>query len=369
MTPVPNTRTQPSDTVGFPSRVRGALLGLATCDALGGPVEFKPRGTFPPVTTMEPNDNFGLPAGCFTDDTSMALCLAHSLVDCEGRSSAADQVRRYIRWWRDGYQSSVGRCFDIGVSTRSVLAMWEEGLRNYSDSGSINDEREEGSREDLDSNSNSNSFRALEAQITSRFSGETSCGNGSLMRVLPCALAARSEYEAVRLAALSSRPTQPHRRCVHACMLYSALVYRALNGATKAQLAATVYETVGETPSSNIIPDGPLEDELRSRLSRYRTLADWESTPETAIRSTGYVVDSLEAALWAFFTTDGFADAAVRAVSLGDDADTVGAICGGLAGAFYGDKTIPGEWVREMKRVDLLDEVVRKILQFRDQGA
>lgn len=342
------------DSIAVSSRIRGALLGLATCDALGGPVEFKPRGSFLPVTTMEPNQNFGLPAGCFTDDTSMALCLAHSLVECEGHSSAADQVRRYIRWWRDGYLSSVGQCFDIGVSTRNALGMWEEGLRNVVHD---NDDDEEG--EDV--------FRELETKVTQQFSGESSCGNGSLMRVLPCALVARSEPEAARLAAQSSMPTHPHMRCVHACMLYAALVYQALNGATKSQLAMSLGETVTETPPSNI-SDDPLEDALRSRLARYCTLADWEGTPTTSIRSTGYVVDSLEAALWAFFTTDSFADAAVRAVSLGDDADTIGAICGGLAGAVYGDNMIPAEWVKGMKRVDLIDEVVHMIIEYRERA-
>src|ERR1700712_2530816 len=107
------------------SRVKGAIYGLAVCDALGGPVEFKSRGSFKQVTAMLPNDNFGLPAGCFTDDTSMALCLAHSLLDCDGNSNTVDQVRKYISWFRDGYMSSVGICFDIGVSTQSTLTLWE----------------------------------------------------------------------------------------------------------------------------------------------------------------------------------------------------------------------------------------------------
>jgi len=97
-------------------------------------------------------------------------------------------------------------------------------------------------------------------------------------------------------------------------------------------------------------------------------VADWESTSSESIRSTGYVVDSLEASLWAFFRTDGFEEGAVLAVNLGDDADTVGAIYGGLAGAFYGIAAVPERWLREMKRMDLVDEVVRKLLAQRDQS-
>jgi ADP-ribosylglycohydrolase len=96
------------------SRVRGSLYGVAVVDALGGPVEFCQRGSFPPVTKFRYNSNFGLAAGTWTDDTSMTLCLAQSLVDTNGETNVLDQVKKYVKWWDEGYMSATGTCFDIG---------------------------------------------------------------------------------------------------------------------------------------------------------------------------------------------------------------------------------------------------------------
>ncbi|EXJ69005.1 uncharacterized protein A1O5_07940 [Cladophialophora psammophila CBS 110553] len=335
------------DPVPLSSRVRGALYGLAVCDALGGPVEFKPRGSFKPVTRMLPNDNFDLPPGCFTDDTSMTLCLAQSFLDCGGQSNIVDQVKKYISWWRDGYLSSVGRCFDIGVSTKCALETWDNLLRL-----------------DHDASPTDEAHRAILKRITRSFGKDEFCGNGSLMRVLPAALIAVSELDAVQLARESSLPTHPHPRCVHACMIYAALVLQTLNGASKTELALSLAESVKEIPSN--VSDTPIEPVLAERLGKYQTLEDWEKTPAESIRSTGYVVDTLEASLWAFFNSDTFDEAATLAVNLGYDADTVGAICGGLAGAYHGFEAIPESWLRDMKKTDLLDEVAQKILEHRN---
>ncbi|OAP59989.1 hypothetical protein AYL99_04991 [Fonsecaea erecta] len=336
--------------VSFSSRVRGALFGLAVCDALGGPVEFKPRGSFDRLTQMLPNDNFGLPPGCFTDDTSMTLCLAQSLLECGGQSNIVDQVEKYISWWRNGYMSSVGRCFDIGVSTRSALEMWDSFLHLGNRDASPPVEA---------------THRAILKKITFSFGKDEYCGNGSLMRVLPAALVASSEPDAVLLAHESSLPTHPHPRCVHACMIYSALVLQALSGASKTELAVSLAESVREIPSN--VSDTPIEPVLAERMGKYRTLEDWEKTTAESIRSTGYVVDTLEASLWAFFNTDTFEEAAILSVNLGYDADTVGAICGGLAGAYHGFEAIPESWLREMKKTDILDEVAQKIVDHRNR--
>lgn len=300
---------------------------------------------------MLPNNNFGLVAGCFTDDTSMTLCLAHSLLECNGQSNMVGEVRKYISWWKEGYMSVVDKCFDIGVSTRSALADWEN-LLNAEYNGLH-----------PDSQAAEEALFAIEKKMKDRYSKENCCGNGSLMRVLPCALIAPSEPEVVQLAQESSMTTHPHPRCAHACMIYSALVHQVLNGASKSELAISLGESVNMTPSN--ISDTPIEPIIKERLGGYRRLADWEARSSESIRSTGYVVDTLEAVLWSFFTTTSFEDAAIRAVNLGDDADTVGAICGGLAGAFYGVETIPEAWLGEMKRMELLEDVAKKILDFR----
>lgn len=115
-----------SRNISIASRIRGSLYGVAVADALGGPVEFHRRGTFPLVTGFRPNDNFDLPSGTWTDDTSMMLCLAQSLVDTKGVFIAQDQVQKYIQWFNQGYMSSVGHCFDIGNATRIALRIWKD---------------------------------------------------------------------------------------------------------------------------------------------------------------------------------------------------------------------------------------------------
>lgn len=108
------------------SCIRGSLYGVAIVDALGGPVEFHPRGTFPPVTSFRHNPNFNLEPGTWTDDTSMTLCLAQSLVDTHGVFVAQDQLKKYIAWYENGYMSPTGKCFDIGMATRTALLMWSD---------------------------------------------------------------------------------------------------------------------------------------------------------------------------------------------------------------------------------------------------
>lgn len=309
------------------SQIRNAMLGLAVCDALGAPLEFKSRRRNPEhyLRQMVPNDNFGLPAGHFTDDTSMALCLAYSLAENNGANNAVDQAARYVAWVNHGYMSSLpGQVFDVGVQTSQVLRLW----RDTPGAGTINVVRE-------------------------RYSKEKNCGNGSLMRVLPCALVAESEQHAADLGHESSMVTHPHPRCADTCALYCALVFLASRGSSKQEVIDCLQRRLPH-----------LDSGLRERFSRYTTLESFAAGVRDQISSSGYVVDSLEAALWSFFTTSSFEDGAVEVVNLGDDADTVGAIYGGLAGAFYGesDHCIPQVWLREMKEIDLVNQVVARLI-------
>lgn len=121
--------------ISLPSRIRGSLYGVATVDALGGPVEFHSRGTFPPVTSFRHNPNFNLAPGTWTDDTSMTLCLAQSLVDTHGVFVARDQIKKYIAWYDDGYMSATGKCFDIGMATRTALTIWRDFFNNAGSRG------------------------------------------------------------------------------------------------------------------------------------------------------------------------------------------------------------------------------------------
>lgn len=280
-------------------RYRGSLMGLAVGDALGTSLEFMPPGTFTPLTDIVGGGPFGLNPGEWTDDTSMAICLAESLVERQG-FDAADQMRRYLRWYREGYRSSAGVCFDIGITVKQALERFEaEGCE---------------------------------------FCGSTdpnTAGNGSLMRLAPVPLFyARDPLAAIQHAAESSRTTHGATAAVDACRWFAALIVGALNGVPKGELLRPGWSPIPGYFDAH--PLAPEIDEVARGSFRGR------NPPE--IVGTGYVVRSLEAALWAFHRTDCFADGCLAAANLGNDADTTAAIYGQLAGAYYGMDGIPHEW-------------------------
>ena len=256
-------------------------------------------GTFEPITDIVGGGPFGLEPGQWTDDTSMALCLAESLVTCQG-FDAADQMRRYVRWYREGYWSSTGTLFDIGSTVSAALRRFER-----------------------DGNP---------------FAGETHAragGNGSLMRLVPIPLAfANDPTEAMRLAGEMSRTTHAAPEPVDACRYYAGLILGALRGERKERLLAPRYSPVS----------GVWEGEALCPRIDAIAAGSFKVKQPPEVRGTGYVVDALEAALWAFWTTDTFEAGALAAVNLGDDADTTGAIYGQLAGAYYGLAGIPERW-------------------------
>lgn len=300
-------------------RARGALLGLAAGDALGTTLEFSgPLDPFAPqVTAIVGGGPFALPPGGWTDDTSMALCLGQSIA-ATGRCDPRDQMERYVRWWLQGENSVTGRCFDIGNATRAAL-------QRFRDSGDP-------------------------------LAGDPSpgaAGNGSLMRLAPAAVGAASEAQAVEWAALQSRATHAAAECVDACRLYARLIWRALRGATRAEL-------LGPAAADGLSLAPAVEAVARGSYAR-------KAPP--AIRGTGYVVDALEAALWAFHSSDTFAAGAVLAVNLGQDADTTGAIYGQLAGAHYGLDGIPAAWRGTVLWADQIVALADALLAVAEAGA
>ncbi|KAI4158558.1 MAG: hypothetical protein LQ342_007340 [Letrouitia transgressa] len=312
------------------SRIRGSLYGVAVCDALGGPVEFCRRGSFPLVTSYRHNDNFDLPPGSWTDDTSMTLCLAQSLVDCKGKFVLEDQIKKYVAWFENGYMSSNGECFDIGNNTRIALSTWKLYLKKYPSDEVIGQ-----GQADID--------RALKKKVQS--------GNGSLMRVASIGLVYHDDLRlALQNASLSAQVTHPYPTNSEACKLYTKLIVAALQDASKSDLASAVGQWAFEDP------------DLRARFAKYSDLSSFANTPEEDISSSGYVVHSLEASLWAFFTTDSFSSGALKVVNLGHDADTVGAIYGGVAGAYYGIEAIPAEWLTELEAKEVIDAVVEGVV-------
>src|SRR5690554_2609422 len=296
------------------NRLKGMLLGLAIGDAMGASVEFMSPGSFPPVTGYRSGGPHQLPAGYWTDDTSMALCSAYSLIERRG-FDAWDQMDRFLRWFNDGYCSSTGRCFDIGNRTR-------QALMRYADSGEP-------------------------------FAGDESmdqAGNGALMRLAPVVMHAVERDDLVSLAAEHARLTHADPRCLDANRVFALMLKQALTADVPEQIwqASSLTDLLSELDSEVI------EICLGSFLRRQ----------PPGIRATGYVIDSLEAALWAFSQSRNFAEGLLLAVNLGEDADTVGAIYGQLAGAYYGLDGIPQSWLEQLHAQEQLLQVADDLIQF-----
>ncbi len=299
-------------------RYQGCLMGLAAGDAVGTAVEFKKPGTFPVVTDMVGGGPFRLNTGEWTDDTSMALCLADSLV-ASGGFDAADQMDRYVRWWREGYLSSNGECFDIGITVSDALS-------HYRRTGEP-------------------------------FAGSTdpySAGNGSLMRLAPAPLFFASDPEhAIRMSGESSRTTHGATTCVDACRYFGGLLAGAVRGVDKATLLSPRY-----SPVAGLWEREPLCAEIDEIAS-----GSFKKKGKSEIVGSGYVVKSLEAALWAFHLSTDFRDGCLLAVNLGDDADTTAAIYGQIAGAHYGIDGIPAEWRERVAMGDLIIQLADGLWQ------
>jgi ADP-ribosylglycohydrolase len=291
-------------------RYRGCLLGLAAGDALGTTLEFEPPGSFEPLTDMVGGGPFDLKPGEWTDDTSMALCLAESLVT-QKSFDPVHQLETYCRWWLDGHLSVKGRCFDIGNATRGALARFK--------------------------------------QKPEPFCGDTSpgaAGNGSLMRLAPAPLAFAGEpAKAIDTAGQSSRTTHGTAECVEACRYFAGLLLAAVGGLSKAQILNNNYE-----PAMGYFLRAPLTGKVAQIAG-----GSFMRKEPPQIRGSGYVIHTLEAALWAFHRTDTFRDGALAVVNLGEDADTTGAVYGQIAGAYYGADGIPAEWREKLAMRDLIE--------------
>jgi ADP-ribosyl-[dinitrogen reductase] hydrolase len=249
-----------------------------------------------------------LKPGEWTDDTSMALCLAESLLYREG-FDPKDQMNRYCNWWQHGYLSSTGVCFDIGNATRAALGRYLDTRDPFAGS-----------------------------------TDPTSGGNGSLMRLAPVVLFFLSDTaECLHYAEASSRTTHAAPEPVECCRLLAQLLIAVLRG-------------VARDDQLSHASDGIREPAVRSIVDR-----DYASLRDTDVRGSGYCIDSLVAAVWAFLSTDDFESAILRAANLGDDADTTAAICGQLAGAYYGVDSIPHTWRTRLAMSDYIDQTAQRL--------
>lgn len=296
-------------------RAQGCLTGLAVGDALGTTLEFTTPGSFTPLTDMIGGGPFHLKAGQWTDDTSMALCLAESLIECGG-FDLRNQMDQYVRWWQEGHlSSSKAGCFDIGNTVSSALSRF---LKSGDPASGSTD--------------------------------KYSAGNGSIMRLAPVPIFFREADDAIYYAAESSRGTHQAAACLDACRYLGGILWRLLHEATKDEVLAPFYHPAGKSwkgmdPAIAAIAAGSFK----------------EKDPP-AIRGTGYVAHSLEAALWAFHRSSSFEEGALLAVNLGEDADTTGAVYGQIAGAFYGLDGIPARWLEKLHGREMILDFGKKLI-------
>lgn len=306
------------------SRFRGALLGLAVGDALGTTLEFKPPGSFKPINSIVGGGPFHLEPGQWTDDTSMALCLAESLSERQ-EFDPLDQMERYLRWYRHGHLSSTGTCFDCGGTTRVALERFE--------------------------------------RTHEPFSGPTeakTAGNGSLMRLAPVPLFFSSHPErALEKSGEGSRTTHGAAAAVDACRYYGGMIVGSVRGASKQDLLSARY-----APLLGYWQEHPLCPEIDNVAG-----GSFKERHPPEILGTGYVVNSLEAALWAFYRSSTFREGCLLAVNLGDDADTTGAIYGQLAGGYYGEQEIPAEWRAQISMRHVIETFADKLSELSQRAA
>ena len=293
-------------------RAMGAFVGLAIGDALGAPVEFSRRDTFEPVTDMRAGGYFKLPVGAWTDDTAMALCLAESLIEYP-QLDLKDLLDRFCLWATNGANTSTGVCVGIGQNTLRVLG-------NYHRKGDL---------------------LAPETR-------QKSDGNGALMRLSPVAVRHwQRPVEGKRIAGLQSRATHYSDISAAACEALVLILSSLIRG--------DVWEQAAKPDTAEHWPENiwAIAHE------------NWGVRDRDSIHSTGFVVHTLEAAMWAVDTTSSFEAALLKAVNLGDDADSVGAVAGQLAGARYGLSSIPRNWLDVLVQREHIETLGHKLFDER----
>ncbi|MBO0948349.1 ADP-ribosylglycohydrolase family protein [Fibrella forsythiae] len=304
------------------NKITDALLGLAVGDALGVPVEFMGRAALKdePVATMKGYGTHQQPPGTWSDDSSLAFCLAESLC---GGYRLSDLTDRFVNWYQHGYWTPYGQVFDIGIATSIALHKVATGTSPLQSGGA----------------------------------GEQDNGNGSLMRILPLVFYLRGKpiEERFRLIGEVSGITHLHIRSVFACFIYCEYALLLMDGLDKYQAFRAMQERVNEFVKQYSILDKSELDRfhrlLENPVGNYeiRSIMNYE---EAEISSSGYVLHTLEASFWCFLNTNTYAEAVLKAINLGSDTDTTGCVTGGIAGLYYEATSIPQEWIDVLARKD-----------------
>lgn len=303
--------------------IKACILGLAVGDALGVPAEFKYREELDknPVTDMEGYGTYNVTAGSWSDDTSMTLCTLESLT--KGRLDLDDVMHNFIRWYNEAEFTPTGETFDIGNTCGTAIKRYLSG-----------------------------EYSAEHCGLT----GSRSNGNGSLMRIIPAVL-----------YSIAAGETKNHRGTWETVSRVSALTHAHPRSITACEIYACVLERLIEKPEKESVGRGidfhrGLNAQGCEEYSYFKRVdADvLKSLSRDEIKSSGYVVDTLEAALWCLLTTDSYKECVLKAVNLGEDTDTVAAVAGGLAGALYGYGSIPEEWLDRLLKRDCIEDVCER---------
>ena len=305
----------------FLGKVKAVVIGHAVGDALGVPVEFASREELDkaPVTDMEGYGTYPVPAGAWSDDTSMSLCTLDVL--CKYGLNYDRIMINFGKWYYNDEFTPTGEMFDVGNTCSIAIENYVVGKKSYLECGR---------------------------------SGERDNGNGSLMRIHPVVLYLANKdmpiEEKIEKVHTMSALTHAHERSKIGCGIYAFVLWELL-----------------KSPTMSAIKDGLAQAEAfyqgRTEFVHYSRLFDktFIITPRNVIKSSGYIVDTLEAAVWCLLTTNSYKEAVLKAVNLGDDTDTVAAVTGGLAGALYGYDAIPQEWKELLLKREYIEDLCKKL--------
>lgn len=315
--------------------VISAVLGLVVGDALGVPVEFTSRKERikNPVTDMRAYGTHSQPKGTWSDDSSMVVATLEWYEENRGHSNNYEALMdKFCEWRIKGEYTPYNACFDIGITVSNALENYRRGIE------------------------------PLKAGET----GEYANGNGSLMRILPTALYFARDYDGESIVGAKeiyemSSLTHGHARSKLACLIYSRLIGEILHHGDLGK-----REIVEKTAKDirTFLETKENDQEIKAEADTYKRIwnpKELSKLKSEDIKSSGYVVDTLEAALWCFLTTDSYAECVLKAVNLGDDSDTVGAVSGGIAGAYYGMNGIPEEWLEVIPKKDWIISLSKSV--------
>lgn len=306
----------------YDNKFFGGLFGFCVGDALGVPVEFSTRNErkIDPVKEMRAYGTYDQPFGTWSDDTSLTLCLIESINNDYSIQRVADN---FIKYYRYGYLTPYCEVFDIGNATKNAIDKMIYGINPVECVGKA----------------------------------EQDNGNGSLMRVLPLAHYVKNmpPIKQIRIIEETSSLTHSHKRSKFACIFYVEFVINLFNGNKKDEAYKNAIDFINKYCMETYCDE----------IGNYKRILNGTiaSCHEEEIKSSGYVIDTIEAALWSFLTTDNYNEAVLKAINLGGDTDTIAAITGGMAGTYYGFSSIPDNWVQNLARKA---EIYEMLVTFRD---